>query len=227
MNLADYQTLVFDCDGVILDSNKIKTEAFYQAALPYGAAAAEALVQYHVSNGGISRYKKFAFFLEHLLTDFAGKDSLGKTAEYDEAIDSLLTRYAASVTEGLSQCNVAQGLTQLRHQTDHARWLVVSGGDQKELRDVFRERGIDHLFDGGIFGSPDTKDTILSRESATRNIARPALFVGDSYYDYKASRNAGLDFVFLSGWSEWHPDEKWVRCEGIYSACFIKDLLDA
>ena len=25
---ADYDTLVFDCDGVILDSNRIKTAAF-------------------------------------------------------------------------------------------------------------------------------------------------------------------------------------------------------
>lgn len=227
MNLANYKTLVFDCDGVILDSNTIKTEAFYHAALPYGAAAAEALVQYHVSNGGISRYKKFAFFLDHLLTDFGEKESVRNESEYDEAIESLLTQYAASVAEGLSQCNVAEGLTQLRHQTSHARWLVVSGGDQKELREVFRERGIDHLFDGGIFGSPDTKDTILSRESATQNIARPALFLGDSHYDYRASRDAGLDFVFLNGWSEWQPDTKWIRSEGIRSACFLKDLLDA
>ena len=226
MNLANYQTLVFDCDGVILDSNRIKTEAFYQAALPYGKAAAEALVQYHVSNGGISRYKKFAFFLEHLLTEFPAKEPESNESKYNKAIETLLTRYAAFVAKGLNQCNVAEGLPQLRHQTSHARWLVVSGGDQQELREVFRERGIEHFFDGGIFGSPETKDTILARESATRNIARPALYFGDSHYDYKASRNAGLDFVFLNGWSEWQPDEEWLRREGIQSARFLKDLLD-
>ncbi|WP_417532450.1 hypothetical protein [Marinobacter lipolyticus] len=105
--------------------------------------------------------------------------------------------------------------------------LVVSGGGQRELRGVFQKRGIDHLFDGGIFGSPDAKDTILARESTTQNIARPALFLVDSYYDYKASRDAGLDFIFLNGWSEWQPDAEWGRREGIYSACFLKDLLDA
>ena len=43
-------------------------------------------------------------------------------------------------------------------------WLVASGGDQAELHDVFEKRGISHLFNGGIFGSPDTKEQILLRE---------------------------------------------------------------
>ena len=38
--ITDYASLVFDCDGVVLNSNKVKTEAFYQAVLPYGEAAA-------------------------------------------------------------------------------------------------------------------------------------------------------------------------------------------
>ncbi|MFH7588150.1 HAD family hydrolase, partial [Oceanimonas smirnovii] len=61
--VTDYVTLVFDCDGVVLNSNKVKTEAFYKAALPYGEAAAQAMVDYHVAHGGVSRYKKFAYFL--------------------------------------------------------------------------------------------------------------------------------------------------------------------
>ena len=47
MDISQYATLIFDCDGVILDSNKIKTTAFYNTALPYGEDAAEALVNYH------------------------------------------------------------------------------------------------------------------------------------------------------------------------------------
>lgn len=55
--------------------------------------------------------------------------------------------------------------------------LIVSGGDQAELRDVFSQRGISEWFDGGIFGSPDSKDEILARELANGNIDQPALFV--------------------------------------------------
>ena len=41
INLKKYKTLVFDCDGVILDSNRIKTEAFYRTTQKYGEFIAE------------------------------------------------------------------------------------------------------------------------------------------------------------------------------------------
>lgn len=53
LSVTDYTTLVFDCDGVVLDSNKVKTEAFYQATLPYGEAAAQAMVDYHVDRKSV------------------------------------------------------------------------------------------------------------------------------------------------------------------------------
>lgn len=110
-----------------------------------------------------------------------------------------------------SDIEVAPGLAALRKHARDARWLIVSGGAQAELRDVFAQRRITDWFDGGIFGSPDTKDEILARELASGNIQRPALFIGDSKYDYQAASAAGLDFVFLSGWSEVADWEQWAK----------------
>ncbi|TVU87584.1 HAD family hydrolase [Vreelandella titanicae] len=199
-----YKTLIFDCDGVVLSSNQVKTDAFYQAALPYGEAAAKALVNYHVSNGGISRYKKFAYFVDHLVPSKSGP-----------GLDKLLERYASQVREGLMGCEVASGLQALRESTTQARWLIVSGGDQTELRDVFSQRGIAGLFDGGIFGSPDSKDVILKRELDSGNIQQPALFLGDSKYDHQAASTAGLDFVFMSDWTEVSDWQHWVTSQKI------------
>ena len=61
-NLKSYKNLIFDCDGIILNSNKIKTEAFKEVVYHYGKEAAEELVQFHIMNGGISRYEKFNYF---------------------------------------------------------------------------------------------------------------------------------------------------------------------
>lgn len=199
--LVAYKTLVFDCDGVILNSNKVKTEAFYQAALPYGADAAQKLVEYHVSNGGVSRYKKFTHFLEEIVPTYANQTE-------GDCLDVLLKNYANKVAEGLLVCEVAEGLVELREKTSMAKWLIVSGGDQSELRWLFARRGLDKLFDGGIFGSPDSKDEILECE-LKNNIVGPALFLGDSKYDYQASSAAGLDFVFLSDWSEVTNWKEW------------------
>ena len=116
--------------------------------------------------------------------------------------DALLSAYAAAVHEGLRTCAVAEGLEQLREKTPHACWLVVSGGDQAEPRAVFNERGIADYFDGGIFGSPDSKGNIVARELATGNIEDPALFLGDSRLDHEVAAANGLDFVFVSQWTE-------------------------
>ena len=215
--VTDYTTLVFDCDGVVLDSNKVKTEAFYQATLPYGEAAAQAMVDYHVANGGVSRYKKFSYFLEQIAPR--------RFKQQDSDLDTLLQAYAGHVREGLLSCGMAPGLEALRQQTSGVRWLIVSGGDQAELRDVFATRGIAAWFDGGIFGSPDPKDEILARELASRNIQPPALFLGDSKYDYQAASAAGLDFVFLSGWSEVAGWAEWVEKLSLQHATSIQTLL--
>lgn len=212
--LTDYATLVFDCDGVVLDSNKVKTEAFYQATSPYGKAAALAMVDYHVANGGVSRYKKFAYFLEKIVPIHA---------EHQDGpdLDALLQAYATYVRDGLLSCDVAPGLEALRQHTLNASWLIVSGGDQAELRGVFAQRGFAAWFDGGIFGSPDTKEVILHREIASGLIQKPALFLGDSKYDHKAASEVGLDFIFLSRWSEvsnwldWTISEKIATLENV------------
>jgi len=216
MNLKRYRTFVFDCDGVLLNSNTVKTDAFRHAALPYGAEAAEALVSYHQSLGGVSRFKKFAHFLEHLAPrDVEGPD-----------LDALLAAYASAVEDWLMGCEIAPGLSELRDATADARWLVVSGGAQSELRDLFARRGIDRHFDGGIFGSPDTKDVILARELAAGSIVGPALFLGDSRYDHEAAARAGLDFLFVSGWSEFADWRSYLSTHGLPAVERLCDLLE-
>jgi len=191
MDISQFATLIFDCDGVVLDSNKVKTNAFYNAALPYGVEAAETLVDHHRKNGGISRYIKFEYFLQEIVG-----------AEVEQAsLNKLLDDYARDVREGLLSCEVSPGLDELRQSTQ-SRWLIVSGGDQNELRDIFAQRNLAGNFNGGVFGSPDKKEHILSRELSRGNIQFPALFIGDSKYDHQAADSVNMDFVFVHDWTE-------------------------
>lgn len=216
VKLNEYSTLIFDCDGVILDSNRVKTEAFYQSALMYGYSIAEEFVAYHINHGGISRYKKFAYLLENILPRYGLKADISKR-------DELLAIYADLVYEGLLNCNVASGLLELRKQLPDTKWLIVSGGSQDELRKIFVKRSLDKFFDGGIFGSPDTKEQILDREFEVGNITQSALFLGDSQYDYQAACHAGLDFLFLTGWTEVKGWKEWCVENQIQ---FEKGILD-
>lgn len=214
-NLNCYQTLVFDCDGVVLNSNKIKSLAFYEATKHFGHEPAQALVDYHIKNGGVSRYAKFDYFIKNILQHDSDK----------LLTQSLLKKFAQSVMDGLMTCDIAKGLSELKENTVQANWLIVSGGDQAELREVFKQRGLNKYFDGGIFGSPDTKEIILEREKNNKKIRSLALFLGDSKYDYQAAINSGLDFIFLSDWTEVEHHKEWCASLNLESCNNIKGLV--
>lgn len=194
IDLDQYNTLVFDCDGVILDSNQLKSQAYFDTAIAFGAdeQQAKALMDYHIRLGGISRYPKYRYFLTEIM---------GQPA-HEEDLDFLLDRFAQEIHQGLLKCKIASGLHELRQRCSHANWMVLSGGDQQELRQLFRQRDLDAMFDAGIYGSPDNKDQVLARELGNGNIRKPALFLGDSKYDHEAAKTAGLDFVFVSELTE-------------------------
>lgn len=213
-DISKYKTIVFDCDGVVLNSNKIKTQAFYEATKQYGHAPAKALVDYHTQNGGISRYKKMEYFL---------KDILEKKKNRKE-IDDLLNRFAKAVKIGLENCEIANGLIELKKLTKNANWLIVSGGDQSELNEVFLQRGINNLFDGGIFGSPDDKKEILKREIESGNISENAIFLGDSKYDFESAKSYNMDFLFISDWTEVKNWGIWCENNKIHAIRKLDDL---
>lgn len=194
LDLKQYKAIVFDCDGVVLNSNIVKTDAYFRTAKNLGGtdSQAQALVDYHVELGGISRYHKFDYYLREILMQ----------PVTESAIQALLDEFSRELEVGLMQCDLAKGLFALREALPNSNWFILSGGDQNELRALFTKRKIFHMFNAGIFGSPDDKDTLLAAEKANSNLQLPALFLGDSKYDYESATRAGLDFIFLTDWTE-------------------------
>jgi len=192
--LQTYKTIVFDCDGVLLNSNKTKVQAYYDVAKRMGGtdAQAQAFVDYHIAQGSFPRNGKIKYYLEHIVQQ---PETPALMQQYLDTFDQILD-------ESLMDCELAAGLFTLKEQTKGARWMVLSGGDQVGLRQIFERRQLTQYFECGIFGGPEIKENVLAREKANGNIEFPALFIGDSKYDHQASTGAGLDFIFLSNWTE-------------------------
>jgi phosphoglycolate phosphatase-like HAD superfamily hydrolase len=196
--ISQYKTILFDCDGVVLNSNFLKIEAYRLTALEFGASEEDAmrLVNHHIEYTGISRNIKFTYFLEKILN---------KTVD-DASMHHLLKQLNYEVERLLENCEIAQGLDVLREKTKDSNWMIVSGGDQEEIIRLFTRKNLLKYFDVGIFGSPDSKEDIVSRELKKHTGQRPALFIGDSKYDFQVAKKNNLDFIFLSDWtnfSEW------------------------
>ena len=59
--------VVFDCDGVILESVAVKTRAFGRIVEQFGPEAVERMNEYHLAHGGVSRIRKFVWFYNEVL----------------------------------------------------------------------------------------------------------------------------------------------------------------
>lgn len=212
--LAVYQSWVFDCDGVLLGSNGVKTEAFRAAAKPYGDAAAQALVDYHRAHGGISRFVK---------ADYLFRSILGRDPEPGET-DAFLARFAQAARSGLATCAQAPGLLALLKAIPFGvAKSVVSGSEQAELRTVLKARGLGVHFDA-ILGSPASKHDNLTGLRGRNLLSSPGLFVGDSREDYEAAQAAGLDFIFLHGWTAFDGWRDYFSGKSIRVAADIESL---
>ena len=212
INLNHYQTIIFDCDGVILNSNFQKIEAYRNAALEFGASKeqAESLVQHHVALTGISRYVKFEYFLNHIVKQKVTKKNMNK----------LIKSLNKNVVKLLKSCEVAKGLDKLKKLTKDKKWIVASGGDQQEVRFLFADKKIDHLFSDGIYGSPRSKHEIFDEELKDISLY-PALFLGDSLYDIQTAKKYDIDFLFVSDWTDL---KEWKKTCAEYNVSAIKNI---
>jgi phosphoglycolate phosphatase-like HAD superfamily hydrolase len=193
MDLSKYQTIIFDCDGVVLNSNFQKIEAYRNTAITYGASKiqAEELVAHHVGLTGISRVVKFKHFLKEIMHEEVT----------DSSMKTLVDNLNKEVINLLKDCEVASGIERLKIKTQKSSWMVASGGDQNELRFLFKEKKITSYFDGGIYGSPASKYEIVENKLKQKNFL-PALFLGDSLYDIQTAQKYNLDFIFVYGWTD-------------------------
>ena len=68
--MKKFSHLFFDCDGVILNSNKIKTKAFYKIGLQFGESEAKKLVDYF--NVLENNMVEDEYLTEGSITEFTG-----------------------------------------------------------------------------------------------------------------------------------------------------------
>ncbi len=218
--MKKYKSIIFDCDGVILNSNKIKTASFRKILKNFDARAIQEFIDYHENNGGLSRYIKLDYFLNTILPKYS-EIPLNKK----DMLLYLLQDYGNVCKKSLINSEVAKNLEKLKSITKKIPWTIVSGGDQKELRDVFTKKNLYNYFQGGIFGSPDKKIDIIQREEKFGLINYPAIYLGDSKLDYDVAKNLNIDFLFVTQWTDFKEYASYCKENSIEMINSVSDLI--
>lgn len=192
--------VVFDCDGVLLDSMAVKTEAFGELFRTWGDDAAEMMIRYHVDNGGMGRYEKFKYFFRQCLDKDASDRDISELDKRYRAL-ALQKVLASPFVPGAEEFVAAYG--------EQLPLAVASGTPQQELEDVLEARGMAQHF-RRICGTPPPKHVSLQHFVRDYQLdARRVLMIGDSTTDREAAEIAGTRFLGIgedTGAEEWMPD---------------------
>ncbi|GKS70050.1 haloacid dehalogenase superfamily, subfamily IA, variant 1 with third motif having Dx(3-4)D or Dx(3-4)E [Nitrosomonas sp. PY1] len=187
MQRFDWQAIIFDFDGVVVESGKIKTQAFANLYRSYGEDIVTKVVEFHMQNGGVSRYHKFRYFQEYYLN----KPPLTEVEE--KQLDS---RFSELVVEAVIAAEGVPGAIELiRQQAKKIPLFIASGTPENELKVIVERRGLNSYFKE-VRGSPESKKNIIA-EILIKHALHPknVLVIGDAMTDYEGA--AANNTVFL------------------------------
>jgi HAD superfamily hydrolase (TIGR01549 family) len=181
-----YQHIIFDFDGVLVESNEIRFNGFKKLFKDYPQDQVGRLVNYAKANGGVSRYKKIEYFFSEIRQEPVS----------NEEVDRWAAQFSELVEQDVVEAKPVEGsLEFLTEFSNHFFFAIVSGSDQAELRRVCKKRKIDHFFKT-ILGSPTEKKQNIADLMADLNWPHnKSLYVGDSNNDLEAAKANNLDFV--------------------------------
>ena len=177
------KAIVFDFDGVILESADIKTEAFAELFSEYPEHRKK-IVDYHIENGGISRFVKFRHIYKNILVK--------KLTEEKE--ENLGKRFSDIVLAKVLNAPFVPGIKAFLDKCGY-EFFIASGTPQDELMRIIKKRGLEKYFKE-IMGTPaEKKDIIRSIMDKYRLRKYEVAYVGDALSDYKAALSEGVHFV--------------------------------
>lgn len=192
--LETCDSVVFDCDGVILQSNRLKSDAFGAVLEGYDPALVKEFVDWHKRTGGVSRFEKFRVFFKDMLKDDA----------WPEKTDKACADFGDHVSKQLLVCPFVPGFEELlgRLTVSGIPLSVNTGGSETEITAVFRSRGLSDSF-RAVYGSPTPKRDNMIKLQADKLIGPRCLYFGDSRLDFDLAEEFCSDFVYIAHESEW------------------------
>ena len=197
-----YDLYLFDFDGVLFNTNRIKTEAFRQALAIYPQDAVNAFVEYHEATGGISRYVKIAHFFTQIL-------QRGDNTQEEQ--NQVLARFAEIAPRLMAASSPLPGVpeTLARIADGSVPASICSGGNKLEIQTLLKDNRLDQYI-ACVWGNERSKSEHAATSISPR--FKRVLFFGDGQYDMEVAEQYGFDFVFVASLTDW-PQGRAVAAE--------------
>tara|TARA_B100001029_G_C14938555_1_gene381846 strand:- start:36 stop:680 length:645 start_codon:yes stop_codon:yes gene_type:complete len=183
--MKKFKNIIFDFDGVVLDSVAIKNKVFSKTVSGYNKIIQKKFINFHLNNLGLSRYYKYEFLCRKLLKL--------KTTQYLKK--KLVDDYSKILNKEIKNTKYIKGIKKFIIKNKEKNLFISSGTPQKELRKICSERKISKYF-LKILGSPKTKYQHLKYLKNKYKFSKNnTVFFGDAVADFNAAKKYDLTFI--------------------------------
>jgi len=175
--------IIFDFDGVIINSHKIKTKAFFYIFKNYGKNIARKAQNYHLENIGKSRYIKFRYILKNIINF--------KTIK-KEQINELDIAFNKYFEKKFKKLRINTNLLKfLKSEYKNYKIFISTGTPQKNINGILKKLNLSKYFKKA-YGSPSSKVNHIKKIKKKNSLN---LFIGDSLEDFKSAKKMKVSFL--------------------------------
>ena len=181
---------IFDCDGVITDTNDLKTVAFEKTAKKHlPDQFIPSLLDFHLKNGGKSRWEKFGYIKEKFSLNDLNIDELCQ--DFSEFVESSMYEkdLIPSVKKYINKLNEIQ----------EDCVYVASAGELNQVKKLIKFHDL-KIPEENIYGSPSRKNEIVKNIKKHHKNENFILY-GDSKHDAECASEINAKFIFIFGYT--------------------------
>tara|TARA_B100002019_G_C21274071_1_gene604134 strand:+ start:1596 stop:2231 length:636 start_codon:yes stop_codon:yes gene_type:complete len=183
---------IFDCDGVILDSNNFKIESLKKSLNKedFSNSDIEKILSFFKSNFGLTRDSHFIKFREIINQN---------ESHHDNKFRKLRTSYDLTVLRDYPKCSlIEENVEHIKKLVEKNDIYIVSASDQVELRSFLPEK-FKSVKEKNILGGPTKKSQNL--KALKNKLGNKLVYYGDSVNDARAAIDNNIKFIGLSKYS--------------------------
>lgn len=215
---SNTKSFIFDCDGVIIDSNRIKGDSFVESIHMLPIEVQKEFLKFHSANGGMSRREKFSWLYRDYLS----------ASNWATMANAAIERFNKIVVTKLFESKLVPGVERFLDDcaANGINCFVVSAGDEIEIRQVFEQKCIIKYFKN-IYGATKSKKDWLICLKNDDLIDSSTVFFGDAEADLVAATDSSLKFIFVAGvslWSHGREHSKKIGFPSVEDFCNIRLL---
>ncbi len=177
--------LFLDFDGTIVDSNKIKDQAFDKIFSRWPQFR-DCMMEWHLKHNALDRYKKFEFFVNEILNDSTNESLL----------NDLVAEFEDMTEKAIINCSYILGAFEFMNElSKYIPIYLLSATPHLNLLNIINKREISNIFNG-IYGAPINKREIIQALIFQNKISEDeVLYIGDSQEDLDVATSLKINFI--------------------------------